>query len=372
MRRRALGAAAVGALAALPALAGPAPVAVAAEPVAHISAFHPDDPGYRLQWNLKGRWGIRMPQAWAIAKRQGVAGGQGAVVAILDTGVAYRTAGAYRRAPDLRSFVPGHDFVAGDSVPLDENGHGTHVAGTVAEAADNGIAAAGIAYRARIMPVRVLDARGDGDMDAVARGVRWAADQRADVLNLSFEFPPSTQPADVQPVLDALRYAHDRGAVIVASSGNRARDQVALPARAPEVIAVGATTERGCRASYSGGGAELDVVAPGGGADAADGEGPAGPGSCAPGQPGLPIYQQTFTYDPRSFGLPGGHRGTSFAAPHVSGVAALVVAAARRRRMRPSPAEVQARIERSARDLGPAGPDPGYGHGLVDAAAALR
>src|SRR5918996_1836614 len=119
--------------------------------VARASAF-PNDPGYALQWNFWGPFGINMPEAWSLASRRNAPGGRGAVVAVLDTGVAYRTLGPHRRAPDLRFFARGYDFVDGDRYPLDLNGHGTHIAGTIGEATNNGIGAAGIAYRARIMP----------------------------------------------------------------------------------------------------------------------------------------------------------------------------------------------------------------------------
>jgi serine protease len=135
----------------------------AGAPVAHAAAFTPNDPGYRLQWNFWGPFGINAPEAWELAAQRGAPGGQGAIVAVLDTGVAYRDYRQFRRAPDDVAFVRGYDFVGDDPYPLDRNGHGTHVAGTIAEATDNGIATAGIAYNARIMPVRVLDSRGDGD-----------------------------------------------------------------------------------------------------------------------------------------------------------------------------------------------------------------
>ena len=140
-------------------------------PTARASSFYPNDPGFALQWNLAGPYGINMPDAWALASARSAPGGRGVVVAVLDTGVAYRARGRLRRAPDLHSFVRGYDFVDDDPYPLDLNGHGTHVAGTIAEATNNGIGAAGVAYGARIMPVRTLDASGDGDAVTVTRGI---------------------------------------------------------------------------------------------------------------------------------------------------------------------------------------------------------
>src|SRR3954453_17933731 len=101
-------------------------------PPARARAFSPTDPGFALQWNLAGPYGINMPDAWALASARSAPGGRGVVVAVLDTGVAYRARGRLRRAPDLHSFVRGYDFVDDDPYPLDLNGHGTHVAGTIA------------------------------------------------------------------------------------------------------------------------------------------------------------------------------------------------------------------------------------------------
>ena len=136
--------------------------------VARASAVQPNDPGFTLQWNFWGPFGINMPEAWSLASARRAPGGRGAVVAVLDTGVAYRRLGPYRRAPDLSSFVRGYDFVEGDRYPLDANGNGTHVSGTIAQTTNNGVGAAGIAYRARIMPVRTLDAYGSGDAVTVS------------------------------------------------------------------------------------------------------------------------------------------------------------------------------------------------------------
>jgi serine protease len=339
--------------------------------VARASAF-PNDPGYALQWNFSGPFGINMPEAWALSRSRGAPGGRGALVAVLDTGVAYRKLGTFRRAPDLRSFAKGYDFVEGDPYPLDMNGHGTHVAGTIAEVADNGIAAAGIAYGARIMPVRTLDRFGGGDAVTVSRGIRYAVRHHADVINMSLEFPLLVNAGDIPDVLSAIRYARRHRVVVTAVAGNKASTSVLpYPGRARGVIAVAATTEHGCQAEYSNAGAEVDVAAPGGGPDAAPTEDAWDVAHCQPGLAGRSIYQQTFGRDTAHFALPSAYYGTSMATPHVAGLAALIIASKRLGR-HPRPDAVQRLIERTARDVGPPGFDIRYGHGLIDAAAALR
>jgi serine protease len=339
--------------------------------VARASALTPNDPGFGLQWNFWGPVGINMPEAWALASGRGAPGGRGAVVAVLDTGVAYRRLGPFRRAPDLRSFVRGYDFIQNDRYPVDLNGHGTHVAGTIAAATNNGLGTAGIAYGSRIMPVRTLDANGGGDAVTITRGIRYAVRHHADVINLSLEFGPHVRAADVPDLLAAIRYARRHRVVLTGVAGNEGAGSLPYPARAKGVIAVAATTEDGCQAKYSNAGWDVDVAAPGGGDDAP----PAGDAwdqaQCHPGVPLRSIYQQTFTSSPARFGLPSGYYGTSMAAPHVAGVAALLIAS-KRLGSRPSPAAVEHRIEQTARDLGPPGFDVRYGHGLIDAAAALR
>ena len=340
------------------------------------ASFIPNDPGrdgvpggwQAVQWNFSGPFGIGAPDAWDNAARAGRPGGEGVVIAVLDTGVAYSDHGRFARSPDLRGnrFVHGYDFVGDDPRPQDVYGHGTHVASTIAESVDNGIGVTGLAFGARIMPVRVLDRNGEGDSAAISRGIRFAARHGAQIINLSFEFGESVRARQIPDILDALRFARRRGALLVGASGNAAAASVAYPARAHDVVSVGATTEHGCLAEYSNQGPTLDLVAPGGGPDAPLDRDP----NCRPLDPsGRSIVQMTFTSNVRRFGLPGGWEGTSMAAPHVSATAALVIASGLLG-PRPSPAALEARLKKTARDLGVPGPDNNYGAGLVDAAAA--
>jgi serine protease len=346
---------------------------------AHASAIW-NDPGRSgeptgwtdLQWNFVGDASINAPDAWDLAAALGAPGGRGAVVAVIDTGAAYRTHGRFKRAPDLRrsTFVRGYDFVDNDRRPFDRFGHGTHVAGTIAQHVNNGIGVTGLAYNAKIMPVRVLDENGEGGAHQIARGIRYAARHDADVVNLSLEFDPSITARQVPGIISAIRFAHRKGAVVVAAAGNESDANVAYPARAKYAISVGATTEHLCQADYSNSGFGLDVVAPGGGNDADNDDNPHDAQYCHPELTGRDIYQQTFTRSPRRFGLPGGYQGTSMAAPHVSAIAALVIATGRLG-ANPRPGRVAAHLRSTARDLGEFGYDSRYGHGLVDAAAAL-
>ena len=325
-----------------------------------------------LQWNFIGEASVNAPDAWDLAAALGAPGGRGAVVAVVDTGAAYKNTKRFRRAPDMRrsTFVPGHDFVDHDKRPFDLFGHGTHVAGTIAEHVDNDMAVTGLAYNAKIMPVRVLDENGEGGAYAISRGIRWAARHKADVINLSLEFDPSITAHQVPGIIRAIRFAHRKGSVVVAAAGNESDANVAYPARARYAISVGATTEDQCQADYSNSGSGLDVVAPGGGNDAANDDNPLDAQHCRPELTGRDIFQQTFVRNPRSFGLPGGYQGTSMAAPHVSAIAALLIGT-KLLGEHPRPGRIAAHLRKTARDLGPAGYDDRYGHGLVDAAAAL-
>lgn len=353
--------------------------------------FDPDDPGtlpesptpggagawaYK-QWNFldfEGPGTAQLPfspggidavDAWRNVAEAGHPGAAGVTVAVLDTGVAYRSRGTrFLRSPDFSAdqFVPGYDFVAGDALPLDANGHGTHVAGTIGEKTDNGIALTGLAYGAKLMPVRVLDRRGRGDSVEIAQGIRFAVAHGADVINMSFNFECGKP---VPAVDEALRRAYARGVVTVASAGNRRSEAcVSEPATGPHVIGVGGTTEGACLGSYSLAGTAIDVLAPGGGT----------PRRNCPSISARPIYQVTLEKGSTdSFAIPGRYVGTSMAAAHVSGVAALILAS---RALPPSlPPRRRAdavahRLRRTARDLGL--PRTRQGAGLIDAGRATE
>ncbi len=345
---------------------------------AHSSTLPiPDDPGtshvaggwQQLQWNFAGPFGVNAPQAWANVAADHAPGGQGVTVAVLDTGVAYANRGRFRRSPDFGAyqFVRGYDFVSRSPYANDHNGHGTHVASTIAEATNNGVGLTGLAFGVRLMPVRVLNTEGEGDATVIAEGVRYAVRHGARVINLSLEFSSDITAADIPVLLEALRFAHHRGVVVVAAAGNEGHSAIAYPARARDVVAVGATTEHGCLANFSNDGSGLTLVAPGGGPDADLPEDP----NCHPDEPsGRDIFQETFTgASPRRFGIPTGYDGTSMAAPHVSATAALVIASGVLG-PNPTPNQIVARLRATARPLGGPSDHSLYGAGLLDAAAA--
>lgn len=345
--------------------------------IAHAAEFIPNDPGsgglggwQKVQWNFLAPVGVNAPGAWANLIAAGAPGGRGVTVAVLDTGVAFENRRRFRRSPDFSAsqFVRGYDFIDHNRFPDDHNGHGTFIAGLIAEKTDNGVGVTGLAYGARIMPVRVLDSDGLGDSAAIAQGIRFAADHGAKIINLSLEFDPSTPGSQIPEVLRAIRYANRKRVLVVSASGNEAERRLAYPARASGVIAVGATTEHLCVADYSNGGPGLSLVAPGGGPDATL---PNDPVHCRPSAPpGRDIYQLTYTAtNPRRFSLPAGYQGTSMAAPHVAATAALVIAS-HVIGPNPSPRALETRLEQTARHLGPPGYNQTYGWGLLDAAAA--
>jgi serine protease len=268
------------------------------------------------------------------------------------------------RSPDFtpEQFVRGYDFVDHDKFPLDKSGHGTHVAGTIAEKTNNGIGLTGIAYNAKLMPVRVLNRYGVGNAHAIARGIRYAVAHGADVINMSFNFDCRQH---VPTVNEELRRAYRAGVVTVASIGNAGTEAcIAAPATGPHVIGVGGSTEGGCLGRYSLTGKRIDVVAPGGGRAIAE----------CPSVLVRSIYQVTLNAESTTeFGEPTGYIGTSMAAAHVSGVAALILASGV---LNPSLSPTQKvirvaeRLRNTARSLGLPGTEQGAG--LIDAARATE
>jgi serine protease len=344
---------------------------------AGASPFIPNDTGRshrpegweRMQWNFLAGAGVDAPGAWGNLIADHRPGGRGVIVAVLDTGVAYRDWKQFVKSPDFAGtrFVDPYDFVQGNAFPLDREGHGTFVTGEIAEATNNHFGLTGLAYGATIMPVRVLGDSGSGDAATIARGIRYAVDRGARVINLSLEFGVNIQATDIPEVLAAIRYAYERGALVVAAGGNDETGEIAYPARAPDAVAVGATTRDRCLGWYSNTGTALALVAPGGGDDATI---PGDP-NCFPARVLPPIRQLTFVTqgNPRRFGYPGNYYGTSMAAAEVSATAALVIASGVLG-SHPTPDDVLKRLEQTATPLGGTVPNHDYGYGLIDAAAA--
>jgi len=338
------------------------PLVVFAEPNSYVSiSGAPNDPLYKpFQWNLfnygsqsgtqKSENGVRAEAAWDISK------GSGTTVAVLDTGVAYEDFGRFRVAPELNgvTFVSPRNYVSNTFHANDDNGHGTHVCGTIAQRTHNALGVAGIAYQCRIMPVKVMDSTGNGTMSALANGILWAVDKGANVINMSVGSPSGSSAVEV-----AVYYAHAMGVVLCAAAGNSALPWVDYPARYNQCIAVGATRFDGKRAPYSCYALGLDIVAPGGDTKVDQN----GDGSVDG------ILQQTLIdkNDPSRFGFVF-LQGTSMATPHVAAIAALVKSA------HPGYTNVKIReaLERTTKDLGTAGWDVDFGHGLVDAYDAVR
>jgi subtilisin family serine protease len=248
--------------------------------------------------------------------------------------------------------VNGWDFVNRDAHPNDDNAHGTHVSGTVAQTTNNGLGVAGVAYGATVMPVKVLSAEGAGTHQWIADGIYYAVDNGADIINLSLGGPASTT------MKDAIAYAYNHGVTVFAASGNGGSGTLDYPAAYEAyVVAVGATQYDESRAPYSNYGSSLDIVAPGGntGLDQ-NGDG------YADG-----VLQNTFGNTTVDWAY-WFYQGTSMATPHAAGVAALLLS------IDPSltPDEVKSVLESTAEELGAAGRDDFYGYGLIDARAALE
>jgi len=305
-----------------------------AQPEHIYTAFYtPNDPRFSEQWNFKM---VQAEKAWDIAR------GKDVIVAVIDTGVAFENDERCYLAKDFKEthFVKGYDYIHDDEHPNDDHGHGTHVAGTIAESTDNGEGVAGLAFEATIMPLKVLNRFGVGKTADIADAIRFAADHGAKVINMSLGSP---LPDPI--VASACTYAYKKGVVIVCAAGNSGSEGVSYPAAYPECIAVSAVGPTGDLAPYSSWGSEIAIAAPGG--DKSQGE-----------QYG--ILQNTVMPDDGYYYL----QGTSMASPHVAATAALVVSLGIT-----DPAEVQAILQRAAQ---PESPEEKYGAGLLNAYKACE
>ena len=287
---------------------------------------YPNDPFYYVQWALEQ---VGAPAAW------GYSTGQGTLIAIIDTGTDLDH-------PDLKDKVRtdiDYDFVNDDDTADDDHSHGTHVSGSAAATTNNGTGIAGLGWKAMILPIKVLDSQGDGDSADLAQAIRYAADHGADVINMSLGGPVDC-PSAVQEAAD---YAHARGVLLVAASGNHGGSDEPnaemFPANCQHVLGVGATTSADAVGSYSNYGTHVSVAAPGSG-----------------------IYS---TWTDGSY---VNDSGTSMATPHVAGLAALVMA----RYPAYTPDEVASAILDNADDLGEAGWDEYYGCGRINGSNSLR
>ncbi len=321
-----------------------------AEPDYKVKAFTNDE-YYQYQWNFEQ---LDMENTWTKST------GEDVIVAVLDTGVAYREGSESGVAPDLANtqFIQGYDFINNDNYADDDHSHGTHVAGTIAQSTNNNIGCAGIAYNAKIMPVKVLADNGSGSTSGIVDAVYWAVDHGADVINMSLGGGGSSQ-----AMIEALEYADQHGVVVVCASGNDGEGTVSYPAAYDLTIAVGATRYDKALTGYSNYGTAQDICAPGGDVQVDQDNDGYGDG----------ILQQTIKgYDKETdttdytFGY-FFYQGTSMACPHIAGIVALLKAA----KPDATVQEIKDALFETAEDLGSAGWDNQYGNGLVNPSAAI-
>src|SRR5581483_6718518 len=304
----------------------------------------PNDPSYGQQWALSK---IQAPQGWSIYPGSyGVAGG--AKVAVVDTGV-------QSTHPDLQGQVDtadGGNCVNGSSTcaadpALDDNGHGTHVAGIVAAATNNGAGVAGTAYSSQVIPVKVLGSNGSGTYAAITNGILWAADHGARVISMSLGWSSYSQ-----TLCNAITQVLGRGVLVVAAAGNNGSTAASYPAACPGTVGVAATDQNDGRPSWTDSGVPDVFVS----------------------APGVSIYS---TYPTNSYATLS---GTSMATPFVSGLAALLFGQAPSR----TPTDVKQILATTSDKVGgvPYGStDPyntcgcsfndGYGYGRINVYRAL-
>ena len=322
-------------------------------------AFVPNDELYPDQWHLPM---IQSEQAWDITM------GEGATVAVLDTGVAFEDFEDFAQAPDLAetTFVEPYDATFGDSHPLDEDGHGTHVTGTIAQSTDNGVGTAGVAPDAAIMPVKVCVFLGCPG-SAIADGIIWAVDHGADIINMSLGGDTISLAER-----DALAYAEENGVLVIAAAGNGGSDQIGdpfldYPAAVDSVFAVGSIRQDQTLAPYSNFGAgdsvSIDIVAPGGDTHV-DQDNDGNVDGVLQNTFAFSCGAGSFIFDSFDYCY---YQGTSMATPHVAGTAALLVSEHPDMTLD----ELREVLRCSALDLGDEGYDETFGAGLVQAADAL-
>lgn len=301
------------------------------ETIEPVQMFHalswpndkPNDPYYKKQWHLPA---MGAPYAWKHTDQ-----GEGVVVAVLDTGV------TVTKDLDKSRVLPGKSFVPGETVE-DGQGHGTHVAGTIAQSTNNAHGAAGVAPKATILPVKVLSNAGFGQADWIAAGIDYAVEQDAQIINMSLGSPRNS------PIIhSAIKRAKEAGVLVVAACGNSAVNTCGFPGGNPETIGVSATGPDGKLAYYSSYGTGVDIAAPGGNKRLRDGG----------------VFQTTV-----KDGTPGvqDFQGTSMASPHVAGAAAILVGEGY------SAAETEALLLGSATG---SSFTPEFGHGHLDLQKAL-
>jgi subtilisin family serine protease/Tol biopolymer transport system component len=343
------------------------------------TAFTPNDPFF----SSSGSWGQGFPDLWGLHNIQAdqawdLSTGAGATVAVIDTGL-------FVDHPEIRGNVwanPGEiasngidddgngfvddihgwDFILHTGALVDLFGHGTHVAGTIAAVGDNGGGIIGVAWQAHVMPLNVFDGLGNATADTIAAALMYAVENGADVVNMSLGGLD-----DSFLMRDAIDFAAANGLVLVAAAGNDAVDVKTFnPADLDAVIAVGAVDHRDQPASFSNFGGKIELAAPGGGDD--------GPPAFEPSNSVLSLGYGAF--DQRLYlSAPVGNEiatllrlaGTSMAAPHVSGTAALIVS----RHPEFTAEQVRQALRDGADDLGPPGRDARYGYGRLNAARAL-
>ncbi|MEX1365939.1 MAG: S8 family peptidase [Nannocystaceae bacterium] len=305
----------------------------------------PDDPMFSLQWHMEQ---IRAPEAWTRAN------GEGAVVAVIDTGVAWKDGKGVRQLPDLvgTTFTEGESFIAGLPEGLDDHAHGSHVAGTIAQTTNNGVGVTGVAFGATIMPLKVLSKDGRGSVGGIANAIRYAADHGAHVINMSLGGPlPS------RVLAKAIEYAHGKGVTTVCAAGNERRGKVGYPAANAHAVAVSAVDYGRQLTFYSNWGKAIDVAAPGGDTRS-DKNGDGHPDG---------VLQNTIKIQNAMDNDYLWFQGTSMASPHAAGVAALIVSAGVT-----NPDEVERIMKATAVNPTGAEWDDKYGAGIIDAAAAVQ